>query len=301
MNAGGRTAGGRVELEPWLEETRRWADRALETALLDLGSSPPRLVEALRYALLGPGKRLRPALVRMISAHFGGDDAAAALPAAAVECVHAYSLVHDDLPCMDDDDLRRGRPTCHKVYGEALAILAGDALLTLAFGLLARAEGRPAELARVLADGAGHGGMVGGQVQDLAADADSADRALVLEIHARKTAALFSAAAEMGAIAAGADAARCRAAGAYGLALGRCFQATDDILDVTGDATTLGKTPGKDARARKPTLVAAVGIGPARAEALHLADLARSAALALPGRERDLPVELVRSVFSRRK
>jgi len=301
VSAGARAADGKVELGPWLEETRVWADRALESALSEIESSPPRLSEAIRYALLSPGKRLRPALVRMISSHFGGDDAAAALPAAAVECVHAYSLVHDDLPCMDDDDLRRGRPTCHKVYGEALAILAGDALLTLAFGLLSRAPGRPADLARVLADGAGHAGMVGGQAQDLAADADSADRALVEEIHSRKTAALFSAAAEMGAIAAGADGTRCRAARAYGLALGRCFQATDDILDVTGDATTLGKTPGKDARGRKPTLVAALGVEPARAEALRLGDLARTAALALPGRDRDLPAQLVASVLARRK
>jgi geranylgeranyl diphosphate synthase type II len=288
-------------LEAWLEESRAWADRALEVALGDLAGSPPRLSEAVRYALLGPGKRLRPALVRLMCTHFGGSDAAAALPAAAVECVHAYSLVHDDLPCMDDDDLRRGRPTCHKVYGEALAILAGDALLTLAFGLLARAPRRQADLARVLADGAGHLGMVGGQVQDLAAQGGSADRALVLEIHARKTAALFSAAAEMGAIAAGADAERCRAAGAYGLALGRCFQATDDILDVTGDATTLGKTPGKDARGGKPTLVAALGIVRARAEARELAELARAAALALPAREPDLPAALVASVLARQK
>ena len=304
MSASGRTAGGPVDLAAWLEDTARWSDRALEAALADLEGSPPRLAEAIRYALLGPGKRLRPGLVRMMAAQFapsGEGDAAASLSAAAVECVHAYSLVHDDLPCMDDDDLRRGRPTCHKVYGEALAILAGDALLTLAFGILARAPGRSAELARVLAAGAGHAGMVGGQVLDLAADADTADRALVVEIHARKTAALFAAAAEMGAIAAGADEARCRAAGAYGLALGRCFQATDDILDVTGDARTLGKTPGKDARGRKPTLVAALGVGPARAEAMRLAELARAAARALPAGEGDLPLELVSSVLSRPK
>ncbi|MFN0006937.1 MAG: polyprenyl synthetase family protein [Planctomycetota bacterium] len=301
MSARGRTADGPVELGPWLTDSRAWADRVLESALEEIGNSPPRLVEVVRYALLGAGKRLRPAVVRMMCAHFGGDDAAAGIPAAAVECVHAYSLVHDDLPCMDDDDLRRGRPTCHKVYGEARAILAGDALLTLAFGLLARAPARPAELARVLADGAGHGGMVGGQVLDLDADADSADRALVVEIHARKTAALFSAAAEMGAIAAGADPAGCRAAAAYGSALGRCFQATDDILDVTGSATTLGKTPGKDARGRKPTLVAALGVGPAHAEALRLADLARAAARALPGGRTNRPEELVASVLSRPK
>jgi len=301
VSARGRAADGPVELEPWLAESRAWADGALESALEELASSPPRLADAVRYALLGPGKRLRPAVVRMICSHFGGSDAAALIPAAAVECVHAYSLVHDDLPCMDDDDLRRGRPTCHRVYGEALAILAGDALLTLAFGLISRAPERPSELARVLADGAGHAGMVGGQVLDLDADADSADRALVREIHARKTAALFAAAAEMGAIAAGADLERRRAAAAYGSALGRCFQATDDILDVTGSATTLGKTPGKDARGRKPTLVAALGVDPARAEALELGELARAAARALPGGTGSLPEELVASVLSRPK
>jgi farnesyl diphosphate synthase len=286
-------------VEPWLEETRIWADRELERALRELSGAPPRLAEAMRYALVGGGKRLRPALVRLLSLHHGGDDEAAALPAAAVECVHAYSLVHDDLPCMDDDDLRRGRPTCHRVYGEALAILAGDALLTLSFGLLAQSGDRAADLARVLASGAGHAGMVGGQVLDLAAEAGAAERGQVEEIHARKTAALFGAAAEMGAIVARAGEARRAAARAYGLALGRCFQATDDILDVTGDARTLGKTPGKDARERRPTLVAALGIEAARAEAERLGNLARDAALALPCRRGDIAWDLAGHVLAR--
>ena len=288
MSASGRTAGTPVGLEAWLEETRRWSDRGLESALAELQGSPPRLEEAVRYALLGPGKRLRPALVRMIGSHLGGSDAAAVLPAAAVECVHAYSLVHDDLPCMDDDDLRRGRPTCHKVYGEALAILAGDALLTLAFGLVAGAERRAPELARVLAAGAGHAGMVGGQVLDLESDDGSAGAARVVEIHARKTAALFAAAAEMGAIAAGADPKTCQAAGAYGLALGRLFQATDDLLDATGDAS-----------ARKPSLVAALGAGAARAETRRLGEQALAAARALPGERGELLVDLVATVLAR--
>jgi geranylgeranyl pyrophosphate synthase len=290
----------RVAVGPWLEETRAWVDRALEDALAQLESSPPRLAEVVRYALLGPGKRLRPVLVRLLCSHFGGSDAAAALPAAAVECVHAYSLVHDDLPCMDDDDLRRGRPTCHKVFGEARAILAGDALLTHAFGLLARAGDRAADLSRVLADGAGASGMVGGQVLDLDSQAGDADPSVVEEIHAKKTAALFAAAAEMGAIAAGAPASRREAARAYGLALGRCFQATDDILDVTGDAASLGKTPGKDARGRKPTLVAALGLEAARAAAETLAVRCREKAAQLPAREGDLAFEIVDHVLLRR-
>ncbi|HEV8113933.1 MAG TPA: farnesyl diphosphate synthase [Planctomycetota bacterium] len=284
---------------PWLDDARTWADRALERMLRDLDGAPPTLAEAIRYALLGGGKRLRPAVLRLVVLHFGGRDEDAVHPAAAVECVHAYSLVHDDLPCMDDDDLRRGRPTCHRVYGEALAILAGDALLTFAFGLLARTGDRAAEHARVLAEGAGHRGMVGGQVLDLAAEAVPSGRAAVEEIHAKKTAALFAAAAEMGAIAARADSAGRAAAKNYGLALGRCFQATDDVLDVTGDADSLGKTPGKDAREKKPTLVAALGLEGARAEAKHLAERAREAARALPRHSDDLALNLVDEVLRR--
>ncbi|HKC24766.1 MAG TPA: farnesyl diphosphate synthase [Thermoanaerobaculia bacterium] len=284
---------------PWLANTRAWANTALERALADLHGAPPSLADAVRYALLGGGKRLRPALVRLVCAHFGGKDERALLPAVAVECIHAYSLVHDDLPSMDDDDLRRGRPTCHRIYGEALAILAGDALQTLAFGLLSWADDCAADHARVLAEGAGHRGMVGGQVLDLAAETVPSGRAEVEEIHARKTAALFGAAAEMGAIAAKADVRARSAARQYGLALGRCFQATDDILDETGDADTLGKTPGKDKREGKPTLVAAIGIEGARAEARRLADCAREAALALPCKEGDLAFRIVERILAR--
>jgi farnesyl diphosphate synthase len=304
-------APGEATIERWLDGSRTWADRVLEDVLASMHDAPPALADAMRYALLGGGKRLRPTLVRVLCVHHGGGDADAHFPAAAVECVHAYSLVHDDLPSMDDDDLRRGRPTCHKVYGEALAILAGDALLTLAFGLLARTAERAADHARVLAEAAGHAGMVGGQVLDLAAEAGSAvaadreplgakDREReVGEIHTRKTAALFGASAEMGAIAAGAPASARAAARTFGLALGRCFQATDDILDVTGDAGTLGKTPGKDARERKSTLVAAFGLDGARREAERLAGLARDAASALPARPGDRAFELVERVLHR--
>ena len=284
-------------VERWLQESRAWANRALEDALEHPPGAPAALAEAMRYALLGGGKRVRPALVRTLCLHHGGADVDAILPAAAVECVHAYSLVHDDLPAMDDDDLRRGRPTCHKVYGEAMAILAGDALLTHAFGLLARTGAHAAEHACVLAEAAGHAGMVGGQVLDLAAEA--ANGGDVRDIHLRKTAALFGAASEMGAIAAGAPSSRRSASREYGLALGRCFQATDDILDVTGDAGTLGKTPGKDAREKKTTLVASLGLEGARKEAARLAELAREAAAALPARPGDLAFELVERVLHR--
>jgi geranylgeranyl pyrophosphate synthase len=278
----------RAPVAGWLEATRAWTEDEIERELAALDPTPERLLAVIRYALAGGGKRLRPALVRLFCAHFGGSDGQAAASAVAIECVHTYSLIHDDLPCMDDDALRRGRPTCHVVFGEALAVLAGDALLTWAFELVVRGPevsggSGGAERARILARAAGPAGMVGGQVIDLAAPA-VLSRELVAEIHERKTAALFGASAELGACAAGANADECRLARSFGLALGRCFQAIDDVLDVTGDAATLGKTPGKDARAAKPTLVAALGLEGARAEAARQAECAREAALVLgPG------------------
>ena len=299
MSTDGSTPTRELTVRRFVDESRAWIDGVLEEVLSSFSSSPRSLVDAMRYALLGGGKRLRPAFARALCHHYGGSDENVALPAAAVECVHAYSLVHDDLPSMDDDDLRRGRPTCHKVYGEALAILAGEALLTLSFELVARTGARAADHARVLAIAAGHAGMVGGQVLDLAAETALAGETDVGEIHARKTAALFGAAAEMGAIAAGAPGPARALARNYGQAIGRCFQATDDILDVTGDAGTLGKTPGKDARGRKPTLVAALGLEGARIEAERLADVARAAAAALPARPGDLSFEMVERILHR--
>jgi geranylgeranyl pyrophosphate synthase len=212
----------------------------------------------------------------------GGRDDDCAPAAAAVELVHAYSLVHDDLPCMDDDDLRRGRPTCHRVYGDAMAVLAGDALQAKAFEALASADPERARAwTRVLARAAGAAGMVGGQALDMTLPGGSPDAEGVRAMHARKTGALFAAAAEMGAIAADAPAARRAAAQRFGAALGRLFQAVDDVLDVVGDAGTLGKTPGKDAAHEKASLVAALGLEGARAEADALVEAARLAALDL--------------------
>ncbi len=284
-------AGG---LEAWLEETRVWTERLLERELARL-EAPPRLLEAMRHPLLGSGKRLRPALLRRVCQHFGGSDEAAELPAVAVEFVHTYSLVHDDLPCMDDDDLRRGRPTCHKVFGEALAVLAGDALLTDAFALLARVPRGAAHVA-ALARAAGAEGMVGGQALDLAPGSE-----LVEEIHRRKTAALLGAAAEMGALGAAAPDEALLRARMFGIALGGTFQATDDILDVTGTSASLGKTPGKDQRAAKPTLVAALGLEGARVRARELAATARAAAYALGERPGGPLHELVDLVLDRER
>lgn len=247
--------------------------------------APQRLHAAMRYAALGAGKRVRPLLAYAAGELSGADVERVTVAGAAVELIHAYSLVHDDLPCMDDDDLRRGRPTVHKVYGEALGVLVGDALQTLAFEWIAHGP-HAAEAVRVLARAAGASGMVGGQVLDLESSTPSPSEAsldadAVRAIHARKTAALIAAACELGALFGGARAAARGAARAYGHALGLCFQAVDDCLDVTGDAATLGKTPGKDRKLARGTLVAALGLERARVEADALAQRARDALVPL--------------------
>jgi len=279
-------------LDAWLAESAGWVEGELRRWLREADDGPAGpLHEAMAYAVLGGGKRLRPALVRLCCRALGGSDADCAPAAAAVELVHAYSLVHDDLPCMDDDDLRRGRPTCHMVFGEAMAVLAADALQAKAFEALASGpEGRARAWTRVLARAGGAAGMVGGQALDMTLSGPAAAVDAVRAMHARKTGALFAAAAEMGAIAAGVDAGRCAASRRFGAALGALFQAVDDVLDVTGDAGTLGKTPGKDARHQKASLVAALGLEGARAEAGRRQDEARRAALEL-GLEGD-PVAL---------
>jgi geranylgeranyl diphosphate synthase type II len=228
----------------------------------------------------------------------GGAAAQAERAAAALELVHTYSLVHDDLPAMDDDELRRGRPTCHVVFGEATAILVGDGLQALAFEVLAE-DPHAAQLVGVLARAAGSAGMVGGQSLDLR----SADRGPgvegLLDVHARKTAALFEAASEMGAVCAGGAATERTAAREYGRALGMTFQATDDVLDVTGDARTLGKTPGKDEALERQTLVAWCGLEGARRLAGEAAERARAAARELGAAEGDPLLELPRSLLAR--
>jgi farnesyl diphosphate synthase len=304
--AGGVTPDAAVDLARRLADSRAWADRALEVHLPPAdaapasSAAPARIVAAMRYALFGAGKRLRPAVVRLVGEALGAPLAALERPAVALELVHTYSLVHDDLPCMDDDDLRRGRPTVHVAFDEATAVLVGDALLTLAFEVTGGAERDGGRLTAVLARAAGAQGMVGGQALDLTLPQDAGLEAL-RGMHARKTAALFGAAAEMAAVAAGAGAGAETAAREYGLALGLCFQATDDLLDVTGDAATLGKTPGKDARLERATLVTLLGVERARVEAARLADDARGAARRLAvGAGSDLLGALVDRVLTRR-
>lgn len=273
----------RTELADFLREARRRVDEALD-GYLSTGDNregcPSRLAEAMRYSVQAGGKRLRPLLALMAAEACGAEPWVALPGACALEMIHTYSLVHDDLPAMDDDDLRRGRPTCHKAFDEATAILAGDGLLTLAFEILAR-ELRPdaaAESVRLLAEAAGPAGMVGGQMADLQAEGRTDGTPEALEaIHRRKTGALLRAALGLGAIAAGADEAMRQALDRYGRSVGLAFQIVDDLLDVQGDESKLGKRVGKDSGLGKWTYPGFLGIDGSRRKARQLAEEAIAA------------------------
>ena len=260
-----------IELTPELLAWSARADDALARALPPADQPPGDLHAAMRYAVLGGGKRMRPLLVHATGAAFGADPSLLDAAAVAVEVIHAYSLVHDDRPAMDDDALRRGRPTCHVVYGEAMAILAGDALQALAFEVLA--EGTPAidaptrvEMLRVLATACGSHGMAGGQAFDLAAVGQALDPEDLERMHVHKTGALIRASVRLGALAAGCrDTSALAALERYAHCVGLAFQVRDDILDIEGEATRIGKTPGKDAADGKPTYPAILGLDASRA------------------------------------
>ena len=239
----------------------------------------PRLEAAMRHGLLAGGKRLRPLLVYMAGHALGAEDNALDAPAAAIELIHAYSLVHDDLPAMDDDDLRRGQPTVHKAFDEASAILAGDALQALAFEVLAStAHPRLGSLVHTLALAAGRDGMVAGQALDLAAVGGHPDADALAHMHAHKTGALIVAAVRLGGLVAVADDdPRLTALTRYARAIGLAFQIHDDILDVTGDTVTLGKTSGADAARAKPTYPSLLGLEGAQRKAHSLIDEAIAA------------------------
>lgn len=242
-------------------------DHRLELLLSHYAGASPRLADAMRYSLNAGGKRLRPALALWCCELCGGTHEAAMPAALAVECIHTFSLIHDDLPALDDDDFRRGKAANHKVFGEALAILAGDALLALAFELLARETTDAASsLAMIheLAAAAGWQGMIGGEAADLDGEKLPPNSALVGQIHSAKTARLIQASCRLGAMAAGADARSLATLGSYGHALGLAFQATDDLLDYTGGPQTMGKNTGKDAAAGKQTYPKAVGMEAAK-------------------------------------
>jgi len=264
---------------------------------------PKHLMAAMRHGVLNGGKRLRPFLVLETARLLGGPEDAALRVAAALECIHCYSLIHDDLPAMDDDDLRRGEPTVHVAFDEATAILAGDALLTLAFDVVSAQETVLPDQARLalinqLARASGAGGMVGGQALDLQAERVSPDEAGVVRLQAMKTGALLRYACAAGAIASGADAETVARMTRFGEIIGLAFQLADDLLDVTSDAATLGKAAGKDAGRGKATLVSLYGIEAARRK---LDELVKEGALLLEpfGPQADILIETAHFIARR--
>ncbi len=268
------------ELGPALKALINRAERALEQRLPPAEQSPAPLHGAMRYAVLGGGKRLRPLLVYAAGQALGESGPSLDAAACAVELIHAYSLVHDDLPAMDDDALRRGRPTCHIVFGEAMAILAGDALQALAFEILCEDAGNAAvgmEKQRVLGRACGAEGMAGGQALDLAAVGRTLTLAELEHMHACKTGALIRASVRLGALTAAADTAALDMLDRYAAALGLAFQVRDDILDVEGDAAVIGKTAGKDAAADKPTFPSIIGLDASRDRLRELTEMALAA------------------------
>ena len=270
--------------EQTLSDHRRRVEQALDGVLPAADAWPPVVHEAVRYSLFAGGKRLRPLLVIAAGEAVSGQPEAILPFACAVELIHTYSLVHDDLPSMDDDDLRRGKPTCHKVFGEANAILAGDALLTRAFHLLAEPPyAEPEQLRRrleataLLGEACGTTGLIGGQVVDLASAGASVSSADLERIHRAKTGALLQACVEGGGLLGGADPEQRACLRRYGAAIGLAFQVVDDVLDATGNADELGKTPGKDRAAEKATYVRLHGLEGARDRAHSLRDEALDA------------------------
>ena len=262
--------GTMFDLNRYLDEKRRIVNEALGR-LCDESHDPSRIVRAMRYSLMADGKRLRPILCLAAAEAVGGDGGAALIPACALEMVHTYSLIHDDLPSMDDDDLRRGRPTSHIQFDEPTALLAGDALLTLAFEVLAAqfggTGGDPARGMRIiheLAVAAGYKGMIEGQMRDLAAEGVRLDPAALENMHSLKTGALIRASVAVGAISVGADTLRVQALLRYAERIGLAFQVTDDILNVEGDPDVMGKAAGTDLDRQKSTYPSLLGLEDSR-------------------------------------
>ena len=273
-----------LDLKQYLEARRLMVEEALEVALPQQDGPASRVVEAMRYSLFAGGKRLRPILCLAASEAVGGEIQSAMPAGCALEMIHTYSLIHDDLPAMDDDDLRRGKPTNHKVFGEAIAILAGDGLLTEAFVLLSDYHSllpeRAVQVIGVIAEAASYRGMVGGQVVDMLSQNKPADLETVQQMHSRKTAALIAAATESGALAGKGSEAQVAALARYGRAIGLAFQIADDILDIEGDTELLGKSTGADEARGKVTYPAAVGLESSRQAAN---DMIHDALAALEG------------------
>jgi geranylgeranyl diphosphate synthase type II len=289
-----------------LRDKARVVNETLDQLLREQTQIPQRLAEAMRYTLSSPGKRIRSAMVMWCCELVAGGashERDARIAAAAIEMVHTYSLVHDDLPAMDDDDLRRGRPTCHKAFDEATAILAGDGLLTLAFETLADRIADAAlsvSLIRELAQAAGPAGMIAGQMGDLEAENTAGNVATLEYIHVHKTAKMFRGAAVMGALCGRAPAPAVASLSDYGLKIGLGFQIADDILDVSASSEQLGKTAGKDVQAAKCTYPAVVGIEESKRIERRLANEA-VAALAPFGEKADLLRRLAMAMLERNK
>lgn len=278
-----------LDLHDYLERCGRFVDGGLRRLLPPTIAKPKKLHQAMRYSVFAGGKRLRPALCLAAAQTCRGSWEAALPLACAVECVHTYSLIHDDLPAMDDDDLRRGKPTNHKVYGEGLAILAGDALLTHAFELAAGCEGWPRydhqTIVREIAQAAGSRQLIAGQAVDLAGEGKSLSRAELQYIHERKTSALLRCAVRLGGMSANCRPKELAALTDFGSRVGLAFQIVDDILDVTQSTEQLGKTAGKDAAKKKATYPSVVGLEKSRKIARQLTDQAFQALEAFPKRQ----------------
>jgi geranylgeranyl diphosphate synthase type II len=296
-----------VTVEARLEAQRRRVEQALSDALPDESAWPATIHRAVRYSLFAGGKRVRPLLALAAGEAVGGDTDEVMPLALAVEMVHTYSLIHDDLPCMDDDDLRRGKPTSHKVFGEAVAVLAGDALLTRAFHLLAEVPPsfeadrlrRRLHATAILGEAAGTRGLIGGQVEDLEHEGRAIGPESLERLHRAKTGALLAACVHGGAVLGGAKPPELTALQRYGAAVGLAFQVVDDVLDATEDAAQLGKTAGKDQAAAKATYVRVHGLEGARTIAARLLDEAESAVAPLQARAA-LLLELARRIVWRR-
>ncbi len=270
-----------LDLKTYLSQRVALVDAALERFLPSAATRPASLHAAMRHSVFAGGKRLRPILCLAAAEACGGSREHALFAAGAVECLHTYSLIHDDLPCMDDDDMRRGVPTCHKVYGEAVALLAGDALQALAFELVAKTpvthRHAPADMVGLLARTAGSLHLVGGQVADLEGEGRKLPLADLRYIHESKTAALLTASVKLGGMSADAMPEQMEALHAFGMATGLAFQIIDDILDVTQTSEKLGKSAGKDVASEKSTYPALLGLEASRAEAHRLTEAAHAA------------------------
>ena len=270
-----------MNLKAYLRSRRKEIDQALDHYLPKTNVKPATLHKAMRYSLFAGGKRLRPILCLAAAEACRGKISNALPLACALECIHTYSLVHDDLPSMDNDDYRRGRPTCHKVFGDGIAVLAGDALLTIAFEIVSRSKPAPrydmSILLREIAVAAGSQKLIAGQVADLEAEGRKVKRDQLRFIHENKTAAILKSSIRLGAMSANADAKKLRAVTQFGHGLGLAFQVIDDILDVTQSSEILGKSAGKDIAAKKATYPAVIGLEKSRAEARRLTRQAHDA------------------------